>query len=57
MKKLVRLAFAAAVVAALASALAIAVHQPTSHANRLHLTFTETAASITNRVTDSASTS
>jgi hypothetical protein len=53
MKKLIRLTFAAAAVAALASALAIAVRaEPTNHANRLDVTFTESPASITNRVAD-----
>jgi hypothetical protein len=52
MKKLVRLTFAAALVAALASALAIAVRAATNHANRLDVTFTESAASITDRVAD-----
>lgn len=53
MKKMIRLALVACTAAALASALAIAVRaEPTNHANRLDVTFTETAASITNRVDD-----
>jgi hypothetical protein len=53
MKKLIRLTFVAAAAAALASALAIAVRaEPTNHANRLDVTFTEAPASITNRVAD-----
>jgi len=53
MKKMIRLALVAGAAAALASALAIAVRaEPTNHANRLDVTFTETAASITNRVAD-----
>src|SRR5206468_2500604 len=48
MKKTIRLALVAGAAAALASALAIAVRAaPTNHANRLEVTFTETAASIT----------
>ena len=53
MKQLIRLTFVAIAAAALASALAIAVRaEPTNHANRLEVTFTETPASITNRVAD-----
>jgi hypothetical protein len=53
MKKLIRLTLVAAVAATLASALAIAVRaEPTNHANRLDVTFTEGPASITNRVAD-----
>jgi hypothetical protein len=53
MKKMIRLALVAGAAAALASALAIAVRAaPTNHANRLDVTFTETAASITNRIAD-----
>lgn len=53
MKKLIRLTFATAAAAALASALAIAVRaEPTNHANRLEASFTESAASITNRIAD-----
>jgi hypothetical protein len=52
-KKMIRLALVAGAAATLASALAIAVRaEPTNHANRLDVTFTETAASITNRVAD-----
>jgi hypothetical protein len=53
MKKMIRLALVAGAAAALASVLAIAVRaELTNHANRLDVTFTETAASITNRVAD-----
>jgi hypothetical protein len=53
MKKLIRLTFVAAAAAALASALAITGRaDPTNHANRLDVTFTETPASITNRIAD-----
>jgi hypothetical protein len=53
MKRMIRLALIAGAASALASALAIAVPaQPTNHANRLDVTFTETPASITNRVAD-----
>jgi hypothetical protein len=53
MKRMIRLALIAGAASALASALAIAVHaEPTNHANRLEVTFTETPASITNRVAD-----
>src|SRR5205823_12578594 len=53
MKKMIRLTLVAGAAAALASALAIGVRaEPTNHANRLDVTFTETAASITNRVAD-----
>lgn len=53
MKKMIRLALVAGAAAALASALAIAVRaEPPNHANRLDVTFTETAASIANRVAD-----
>ena len=45
MKKMIRLALVAGAVAALASALAIAVRaEPTNHANRLEVTFTRDAA-------------
>ena len=53
MKKMIRLALVAGAVAALASALAIAVRaEPTNHANRLEVTFGETPALITDRVAD-----
>jgi hypothetical protein len=53
MKKLIRLTFAAAAAAALASAFALAVSaEPPNHANRLDVSFTESPASITNRVAD-----
>ena len=53
MKRMIRLALIAGAASALASALAIAVRaEPTNHANRLDVTFTETPASITNRVAD-----
>jgi hypothetical protein len=53
MKKMIRLALVAGAAAALASILAITVRaEPTNHANRLDVTFTETPASITNRVAD-----
>ena len=53
MKKLISLTFAAAAAAALAGALAIAIRaEPTNHANRLHATFHETNASVTNRIAD-----
>jgi hypothetical protein len=53
MKKMIRLAFVAGAVAAVASALAIAVRaEPANHANRLEATFTEAAQSITNRIAD-----
>jgi hypothetical protein len=50
---MIRLAFVAGAVAAVASALAIAVRaEPANHANRLEATFTEAAQSITNRIAD-----
>jgi hypothetical protein len=53
MKKMFRLALVAGAVAALASALAIAVRaEPANHANRLEASFTEAAQSITNRIVD-----
>jgi hypothetical protein len=53
MKKMIRLTVVVGAAAAIASALAIAVRaEPTNHANRLDVTFTETPASITNRVAD-----
>lgn len=53
MKTLIRLTFAAAAAAVIASALAIAIRaEPTNDANRLHATFHETNASVTNRIAD-----
>jgi hypothetical protein len=53
MKKLIRLTFAAAAAAALASAFAIAGRaEPTNHANRLHARFLETNVSVTDRIAD-----
>jgi hypothetical protein len=53
MKRTLRLMLVACVAIALGGVLAIAVRaEPTNHANRLDVTFTETAASITNRVAD-----
>jgi hypothetical protein len=53
MKKMIRLAVSAGAVAAIASALAIAVHAETAnHANRFEATFHETNASVTNRIAD-----
>jgi hypothetical protein len=53
MKKMIRLALVAGAVAAVASALAVAVHaEPQNHANRLEASFTESAQSITNRIAD-----
>jgi hypothetical protein len=53
MKKLIRLAFVAGAVAAVASALAIAVRaEPANHANRLEASFAETNVSTTNRIAD-----
>lgn len=53
MKKMIRLALVAGAVAAVASALAIAVRaEPPNHANRLEASFTEAAQSITNRIAD-----
>lgn len=53
MRKLIRLTFAAAAAAALASTLAIAVRaEPANQGNRLHATFHETNASVTNRIAD-----
>jgi hypothetical protein len=53
MKKMFRLALVAGAVAAVASALAIAVRaEPANHANRLEASFTEAAQSITNRIAD-----
>jgi hypothetical protein len=53
MKRTLRLMLVAWVAIALAGVVAIAVRaEPTNHANRLDVTFTETAASMTNRVAD-----
>jgi hypothetical protein len=53
MKRTLRLMLVAWVAIALAGAVAIAVRaEPTNHANRLDVTFTESPASITNRVAD-----
>jgi hypothetical protein len=53
MKKTIRLTLVAGAVAALASILAITVRaEPPNHGNRLDVTFTETPASITDRVAD-----
>jgi len=53
MRRTLRLMLVAWVAIALAGVVAIAVRaEPTNHANRLDVTFTETAASITNRVAD-----
>ena len=52
MKKMIRLAVVAGAVAAVASALAIAVRAEPAHAHRLYATFHETNASVTNRIAD-----
>jgi hypothetical protein len=53
MKRTLRLMLVGWVAIALGGVLAIAVRaEPPNHANRLDVTFTETAASITNRVAD-----
>ena len=53
MKTMIRLAVVAGAVAAVASALAIAVRaEPANHTNLLEATFTESAQSITNRIPD-----
>jgi hypothetical protein len=53
MKRTLRLTLVALVASALAGVVAIAVRaEPPNHANRLDVTFTETPASITNRVAD-----
>jgi hypothetical protein len=53
MRRTLRLMLVAWVAIALAGVVAIAVRaEPPNHANRLDVTFTETAASITNRVSD-----
>jgi hypothetical protein len=53
MKRTLRIMLVAWVAIALAGVVAIAVRaEPTNHASRLDVTFTETAASITNRVAD-----